>query len=92
MQVEATYHQGEVKFKRPMRFKYDGFPITVTIPDEAIIQNEASASLVKTDSDTAHLLLKRIQDVLGEHYHSRPDTTTEQDRASLLEALEEKYS
>lgn len=91
MQVEAIYHQGQVQFKQPMRFKYDDFPITVILPEEAVVTEEAS-TIQTQPTEEAHSLLDRIKSILGEHYHPRPEPSIEQDRETLLEALEERYS
>ncbi|MFZ1343897.1 hypothetical protein [Thiothrix eikelboomii] len=89
MQVEAIYHQGQVQFKQPMRFKYDDFPITVTLPEDAVIME---APVEQANSEAAQSLLERIKSILGEHYRPRPEPSIEQDRETLLEALEERYS
>lgn len=92
MQVEAIYHQGQVQFKQPIRFKYDDFPITVILPEEAVIAEEASAIQTQQTTEAAQSLLDRIKSILGEHYRPRPEPSIEQDKEALLEALEERYS
>jgi hypothetical protein len=89
MQVEAIYHQGQIQFKQPMRFKYDDFPITVTLPEDAFI---IEAPAEQASSEAAQSLLERIKSILGKHYRPRPEPSIEQDRETLLEALEERYS
>ncbi|TXH62393.1 MAG: hypothetical protein E6Q84_01360 [Thiothrix sp.] len=89
MQVEAIYHQGQIQFKHPIRFKYEDFPITVTLPEDAVVM-EISAE--QATSEAAQSLLDRIKSILGEHYRPRPEPSIEQDRETLLETLEEIYS
>jgi len=91
MQVEAIYHQGQIRFKRPLRFKYDDFSITVILPEEAIAVYDEITELPATVSDAAHSMLDRIKNILGEHFHHRPEASIQQDREALFEALEEKY-
>lgn len=99
MQVKAIYEDGAINFAQPLRFKHRKFEVVVNIPEAELDNLPVSPSVstrdrIKDDSkhDSADLLLTKIKQILGPYYRQHPAASVEQDKATYLEALEEKYS
>ena len=73
-----------------MQFKYDDFPITVILPEEAVEHRSQNDILPACASIGALELLERIALILGEHYRQRPTTSVAEDKNTLVDALAEK--
>jgi hypothetical protein len=100
MQINAIYEDGAINFITPMRFKHRKFEVVVNIP-EIEIEIEEMVQLDKAvtkpaqknlESSPGVSLLAKIKKILGPDFHPRPAATVEQDKATLLEALEERHS
>lgn len=99
MQVKAIYEDGVINFTQPLRFKHSRFEVIVNIPEVELDDLPVSPSIsasggVKGDNNhsAAELLLIKIKQILGSYYRQHPSSSVEQDKATYLEALEEKYN
>jgi len=99
MQVKATYEDGAINFAQPLRFKHRKFEVVVNIPEEEVDDSPVLSSVSASGSaqngmnhESADLLLTKIKQILGPYYRQHPASSVEQDKATYLEALEEKYS
>lgn len=84
IEVKARCENGKVYFEDMPDLNMQSFDFVAKVPSEHTAQNHKISA-------PALELMARIQNILGEHNQSQPATTTEQDRKTLLEALEEKY-
>lgn len=96
MQVKAIYDDGVINFTQPLRFKHNKFEVLVNIPEVELEDLPMSSSIfdsgdVNGSHSPADLLLMRIKQILGPYYGHHPASSVEQDKATYLEALEEKY-
>lgn len=99
MQVKAIYEDGAINFAQPLRFKHRRFEVVVNIPeaeldDLPILPSVSISEGIKGDSNqgATDLLLTKIKQILGPYYRQHPAVSVERDKATYLEALEEKYS
>lgn len=98
MQINATYEDGTIKIPSPFQFKHRKFEVVVTIPEveiEAMPQPSktvAEPAQTNQENSPGHTYLAKIKQILGADFQPRPAATVEQDKATLLEALEERYS
>ncbi len=99
MQVKATYEDGTINFAQPLRFKHRKFDVIVSIPEAELDELPVSPSLsvlgvVNGDykHGSAGLLLSKIKKILGPYYHQHPAASVDQDKATYIKALKEKYS
>ena len=97
MQVHGIYEDGAINLTTPLRFKHRKFEVIVNIPEVEIDEPTQSSkaaleavneSLEKTPGES---LIAKIKQILGPDFHPRPATTVAQDKATLLEVLEERY-
>ena len=99
MQVNAIYEDGAIKFAQPLRFRHRKFDVVVNIPEGELDDLPVSPSVfvsstVKggSNQDSAGMLLSKIKKIIGPYYRQHSAASVDQDKASYLEALEEKYS
>lgn len=99
MQVKAIYDNGAINFAQSLRFKHSKFEVVVNIPEAELDDLPVSPSIsasggVENDNNlgAANVLLIKIRQILGPYYRQHPAASVEQDKATYLEALEEKYS
>lgn len=99
MQVKAIYEDGAINFAQPLRFKHRKFEVVVNIPEAELEVFSVSPSVsasggVMGDNNhaPAELLLTKIKQIMGSYYCQRPAASVERDKATYIEALEEKYS
>ncbi|TVR56622.1 MAG: hypothetical protein EA420_20020 [Candidatus Competibacteraceae bacterium] len=94
MQIEAFYDHGQLKFNRPIQFAKEYFPVIIQIPDSEIIANvgpEAFEESSAAVTPAATHLLQEIRRILGPLSKRRPAVGVGEDKATLVEVLEEKY-
>jgi len=98
MQVHAIYEDGAINLTTPLRFKHRKFEVIVNIPeveiDEPTQSSKAAPEAVSEslENTPGKSFLAKIKQILGPDFQPRPATTVAQDKATLLEALEERYS
>ncbi len=94
MPIEAFYDHGQLKFNRPVQFAKECFPVIIQIPDSEIIANAGPEALEEssaTATPAATHLLEEIRRILGPLSRRRPAVGVAEDKATLVEVLEEKY-
>lgn len=97
MQINAIYEDGAISFTTPLRFKHRKFAVVVDIPEAEINempelgQNVAELAQKNHENSPGESLLSKIKQILGPDFYPRPAATVEQDKATLLEALEERH-
>lgn len=83
MQIAVTYKDGVLIPQRPLNLRRN--QLIVTIPDQLVKkteQNKPSAGLS---------MRERINQVLGEHARTRPQTGADSDKAMWQQHLADKY-
>lgn len=97
MQINAIYEDGMINFTIPLRFKHRKFEVVVNIPEAEIDgmpelgQTVAEPAQKNLENSPGESFLSKIKQILGPDFHPRPAATVEQDKATLLEALEERH-
>lgn len=97
MQVNAIYEDGAINFTTSLRFKHRKFEVVVNIPEAEIDEMPqldkavAEPSKENLENTPGESFLSKIKQILGPDFHPRPAATVEQDKATLLEALEERH-
>lgn len=95
MQIEALYDHGQLKFDHPLHFAKECFPVIVQIPDSQIISKANSGAFEEPSAPVTTVevpLVEEIRQILGPLSRRRPAASVQEDRATLVEALEEKYA
>lgn len=97
MQVKAIYEDGAINITSPLRFKHRKFEVVVNIPEAEIDDmhklSDAQLELPGNgqNNSSGESVLAKIKQILGSDFHPRPPSTVEQDRETLIEALEARY-
>ncbi|PKO62228.1 MAG: hypothetical protein CVU24_04985 [Betaproteobacteria bacterium HGW-Betaproteobacteria-18] len=98
MQVAATYDNGIIRFTQPIQFKHRQFKLMIDLPESEIDTTTApaascsSAPTAQAAATAGNAYLAQIQAILGPQFHPRAKTSVEQDKATYVDALEEKYT
>jgi hypothetical protein len=98
MQVNAIYEDGAINLTTHLRFKHRKFGVIVNIPEAEIDEPTQSSKAVpeavgeSLENTPGESFLAKIKQILGPDFHPRPASTVAQDKATLLEALEERYN
>lgn len=100
MQIKAIFEDGIISIAQPLRFKHSKFEVIVHIPEAEVDDSTPLISLSTSSGDVrvggnssqAEFLLTKIKQILGPYCHQRLTGGVEQDKATYLEAMEEKYS
>ena len=83
MQVAVTYKDGVLIPKKPLHLRRN--QLVVNIPDQ-LVKN------TKKDQPQENLSMReRINQILGKHARSRPQTDTDSDKAEWQQHLADKY-
>ncbi|MFZ1828695.1 MAG: hypothetical protein WAW42_08010 [Candidatus Competibacteraceae bacterium] len=94
MRVEALYDHGQIKFNPPIHFATECFPVIIQLPDAevlAVTNSGAVEAPSATASPVGGHLLEDIREILGPLARRRPAVGVAEDKATLVEVLEEKY-